>query len=201
MDLIRAWLALVPAVADVDAAGIAGRQLLDRWSEPHRRYHNAAHLSALLSTLNELEASRSVRLAAWFHDAVYDPRRPDNEECSARLAVDVLTRLGLGGAAPEVARLVRLTAGHDPEPGDHDGASLCDADLAVLAWPRREYDGYAAAIRDEYAHVPDPAYRAGRAAVLRGLLDLPVLYRTPDLHDRWEAPARANLARELAALG
>ncbi|HEY2674908.1 MAG TPA: metal-dependent phosphohydrolase, partial [Rugosimonospora sp.] len=144
---------------------------------------------------------RNARLAAWFHDAVYDPRRPDNEERSAALAAQVLTGLGLGGPVPEVVRLILLTARHDAGPEDRDGSALCDADLAVLGWPEREYDGYAEAIRAEYAHVPDEAYRTGRAGVLRRLLGLPALYRTPEPHARWEQPARANLRRELAALG
>jgi len=77
---------------------------------------------------------------------------------------------------------------------------LCDADLAVLARSTDGYDRYAAAIREEYAHVPEEAFRAGRAAVLRHLLDLPAVYRLPRLRDRWEEPARANLRRELDAL-
>jgi predicted metal-dependent HD superfamily phosphohydrolase len=197
VDLIGAWLDLMPGGTGMDAAG---RDLLGRWSEPHRRYHDVAHLTAILSTLDGFGASRPVRLAAWFHDAVYDPRRTDNEGRSARLAVAVLTWLGQADVAPEVARLVLVTAGHDPAPGDRDAAVLCDADLAVLAWPRREYDGYAAAIRAEYAHVPDETYRVGRADVLHRLLDLPALYRTPGPHAEWEAAARVNLGRELDSL-
>jgi predicted metal-dependent HD superfamily phosphohydrolase len=195
-DLLADWLRLVsgPGAAD------AGRDLLRRWSEPHRRYHDVGHLAAVLSTLDKLDAPAEVRLAAWYHDAVYDPRGADNEERSARLAVDALTGLGSGDRAAEVARLVRLTAGHDPTPGDVNGLLLCDADLAVLARSPDGYDRYAAAIREEYAHVPDAAFRSGRAAVLRRLLDLPALYRTPELHERWEAPARANLRRELDGL-
>jgi predicted metal-dependent HD superfamily phosphohydrolase len=198
---MRAWLRLMPAGADAGAAEAAGRDLLDRWGEPHRRYHTVNHLAAMLSTLDEWDAFRNARLAAWFHDAVYDPRRPDNEERSAALAAQVLTGLGLGGPVPEVVRLILLTARHDAGPEDRDGSALCDADLAVLGWPEREYDGYAEAIRAEYAHVPDEAYRTGRAGVLRRLLGLPALYRTPEPHARWEQPARANLRRELAALG
>ena len=194
------WLRLVPDGTDPAAARAAGRSLLDRWAQPQRRYHTVDHLAAVLSTLDELGASVPARLAAWFHDAVYDPRAGDNEERSARLAVEVLTGLGLGGCAVEVARLVRLTAGHDPGPADPDGVALCDADLAVLARPPSGYDRYARAIRAEYRHVPEPAYRAGRAEVLRRLLDLPMLYRTPQLRARWEAAARANLARELDTL-
>lgn len=205
IDLLAAWRRLVSEAAggpadDPAAVADAGRDLLHRWSQPHRRYHDTAHLVAVLSTLEDLAAPVDVRFAAWYHDAVYDPRLPDNEERSAQLAVDALTGLGLGDRAPEVARLVRLTASHDPVPEDVNGALLCDADLAVLAGSPEEYDRYAAAVREEYRHVPDDAFRSGRAAVLRHLLDLPVLYRGAGPYERWEAPARANLRRELDAL-
>jgi predicted metal-dependent HD superfamily phosphohydrolase len=142
-------------------------------------------------------------LAAWFHDAVYDPRAVGdaNERDSAALAESVLAGLGVPApTAAEVRRLILLTAGHTVAPGDPDGALLCDADLAVLAAPPADYDRYAAAIRREYAHVPEPAFRAGRAAVLAGLLTLPALFRLPPLAARWEEPARDNVRRELAAL-
>ncbi|MET7960780.1 HD domain-containing protein [Micromonospora zamorensis] len=185
----------------------AGERLLSQWREPHRHYHTVAHLTAVLDVVDEHAdlAGRPdvVRLAAWFHDAVYDPRAAGdaNERDSAALAESVLT--GLGVPAPTAAgvrRLVLLTAGHTVAPGDPDGALLCDADLAVLAAPPADYDRYAAAIRREYAHVPEPAFRAGRAAVLTGLLALPALFRLPPLAARWEEPARDNMRRELAAL-
>ncbi|WP_433264722.1 HD domain-containing protein [Micromonospora vinacea] len=185
----------------------AGEQLIVRWREPHRHYHTLAHLTAVLDVVDQHAdlAARAdlVRLAAWFHDAVYDPRAAGdaNERDSAALAESVLT--GLGVPAPtvtEVRRLVLLTAGHTVAPGDRDGALLCDADLAVLAAPPARYEGYAAAIRREYAHVPEPAFRAGRAAVLTGLLALPALFRSPPLASRWEEPARDNVRRELTAL-
>ncbi|MEV4119255.1 metal-dependent phosphohydrolase [Micromonospora sp. NPDC049645] len=185
----------------------AGEQLLARWREPHRHYHTVAHLTAVLDVVDQHAdlAGRAdvVRLAAWFHDAVYDPRAAGdaNERDSAALAERVLT--GLGVPAPTVAethRLVLLTAGHAVTPGDRDGALLCDADLAVLAAPTAAYQRYAAAIRREYAHVPEPAFRAGRAAVLTGLLALPALFRSPPLASRWEEPARDNVRRELATL-
>jgi predicted metal-dependent HD superfamily phosphohydrolase len=144
-----------------------------------------------------------VRLAAWCHDAVYDPRAGGdaNERASAELAGDLLTAAGLpADEVRQVRRLVLLTAGHAVGPDDPEGALLCDADLAILAAPPADYDRYAAAVRREYAHVPDPGFRAGRAAVLANLLALPVLFRLPEPHRRWEARARANLSRELATL-
>jgi predicted metal-dependent HD superfamily phosphohydrolase len=77
---------------------------------------------------------------------------------------------------------------------------LCDADLAVLAGDPARYAAYADAVREEYAHVPDDAFRAGRAAVLSGLLAQQPLFRTPSGQASWEAAARVNVAAELAAL-
>lgn len=185
--------------AGLDAAGSSLRQ---RWSEPHRHYHDVAHLTAVLDVIDaHAQAARTpdrVRLAAWWHDAVYDPRAAGdaNERAGAELAERVLGTLGVPHR--EIVRLVLVTAGHDPAPGDTDGTLLCDADLAVLARPAAGYDAYAAAVRREYAHLPDDAFRAGRTRVLESLLALPALYRLPDLHAAWEERARANLTRELA---
>lgn len=179
--------------------------LLARWSEPQRRYHTVTHLVAVLDHVDALEryARRPelVRLAAWFHDAVYRPDRSENEERSAALAVRALTEAEVpASAVAEVARLVRLTVTHDPADGDADGAVLCDADLAVLASPPGAYAAYAAAVREEYGFVPDDAFRAGRAGVLRALLALPALFRTPYGAAHWEERARHNLTTELALL-
>jgi predicted metal-dependent HD superfamily phosphohydrolase len=201
MTLIDRWrTALRDAGCPSASVDGAGEALLDRWREPHRRYHTVAHLTAMLSIVESDGGAAPVRLAVWYHDAVYDPRAAGdaNERASAALASTELTTLGLPApVVAEVHRLVLLTATHAAEPGDDNGALLCDADLAILASPRAEYDVYAAAVREEYAHVPDEAFRAGRAAVLSHLLARPTLYR---LHTEWEEPARANLARELAML-
>jgi predicted metal-dependent HD superfamily phosphohydrolase len=99
-----------------------------------------------------------------------------------------------------VVRLVLLTAGHDAEPGDANGAVLCDADLAVLAGPPDAYAAYASAVREEYAHLSDEEFTAGRIAVLERLLGLPSLYRLGDVADDWTPRARANLTAELTLL-
>ncbi|MCW6007913.1 metal-dependent phosphohydrolase [Micromonospora sp. CPCC 205371] len=199
MSLIDRWrAALRDAACPSGAVDGVGEALVARWREPHRRYHTVAHLTSILSIVESSPAP--VRLAAWYHDAVYDPRAAGdaNERASATLAERELTALGLPApVVAEVRRLVLLTGTHAVEPGDDNGAMLCDADLAILASPPADYDAYAAAVREEYAHVPDEAFRAGRAAVLSHLLALPTLYRR---HAEWERPARANLARELAVL-
>ncbi|MGW2471600.1 HD domain-containing protein [Streptomyces sp. NPDC001665] len=179
--------------------------LLARWAEPQRKYHTTAHLAAVLDRIDALAGhaadADAVRLAAWFHDAVYRPDRSENEERSAVLAERALPEAGVPGAVTgEVARLVRLTVTHDPAAGDTNGEVLCDADLAILAAPPKEYGEYAAQVREEYGFVPDEAFREGRAAVLRQLLGLPRLFRTPYGMREWEPRARQNLLTELELL-
>ncbi|MET9655352.1 MULTISPECIES: hypothetical protein [unclassified Streptomyces] len=185
-----------------------GRNLLARWAEPQRRYHTVDHLRAVLDRIDELAdlggeggELELIRLAAWFHDAVYRPDRSENEERSAVLAEKALTEAGLTvHEVAEVARLVRLTVSHDPADGDINGEALCDADLAILASAPDTYARYTAAVREEYAFVPEDAFREGRAAVLRHLLSLPRLFRTPYGAAAWESAARGNMERELKAL-
>ncbi|WEH35197.1 hypothetical protein PZB75_18625 [Streptomyces sp. AM 4-1-1] len=179
--------------------------LLARWAEPQRRYHTTDHLRTVLDRVDALAGHAAdpdlVRLAAWFHDAVYRPDRSENEERSAALAERALPEAGLSPrATAEVARLVRLTVTHDPAGGDTNGEVLCDADLAILASGPKEYGLYAAQVREEYGFVPDDAFRDGRAAVLRGLLGLPRLFRTPFGVAEWESRARRNLTTELDLL-
>ncbi|WP_309096069.1 hypothetical protein [Streptomyces sp.] len=179
--------------------------LLGRWQEPQRRYHTVEHLAAVLDRVDVLEEyardPEAVRLAAWFHDAVYLPDRSENEERSARLAERALAEAGVPDArTAEVARLVRLTVTHDPADDDPDGQVLCDADLAVLASPPSAYAAYTTAVRAEYHFVPNDAFRTGRAGILRQLLALPRLFRTPYGAERWEATARYNLTAELEML-
>ncbi|MGY1830704.1 metal-dependent phosphohydrolase [Geodermatophilus sp. SYSU D01180] len=173
------------------------------WSEPHRRYHDLHHLAAVLGLVDALGAAAddpaAVALAAWYHDVVYDPTRGDNEQASAERARAGLTGLVPAARVDEVVRLVLLTAGHDAADGDANGAVLCDADLAVLAGPPGAYAAYASAVREEYGHLSDEVFTAGRIAVLESLLALPALYRLPGTRE-WEPRARANLAAELTLL-
>ncbi|WP_432834362.1 HD domain-containing protein [Dactylosporangium sp. CA-092794] len=197
--MIEAWQRIFPGEERV------GRDLLARWSEPHRRYHTPEHLALMLRVIDEhaglADDADAVRLAAWFHDAVYAVFAADNEERSALLAVRALSGLGFCEArAEEVARLVRLTAGHAVAPGDRNGGLLADADLAILASEKPDYVRYAAAVRDEYAAVPDEVFRPARAGILRKLADLPDIFRVVPARAEWTARARANLEAEIRTL-
>lgn len=179
-------------------------ELLGRWREPHRHHHGERHLREVLAAVDLLaeagEDLTAVRLATWFHDAVY-AGRPDDEERSAQLARDRLTAAGLDEPlVDEVVRLVLLTRTHDPEPADRAGALLSDADLSVLGADPDRYAAYVAGVRREHAHVDADGWRAGRGRVLRDLLGRKPLFHNVPGRQQWEPRARANLAAELADL-
>jgi len=187
-------------------SGAVRDELIARYSEPHRRYHTMTHIEDCLaqvaaSTDMDDHQRGLMDAAIWFHDAVYDATRTDNEAESAKLAAD---RLAAEGAPQsfidEVVRLILLTAGHAVQAGDVLGARLVSIDLSILGAEADRYDAYAAAIREEYAHVPEPLYRAGRAAILGRFLDSEALFTDPLWAERYETRARVNLGREIAAL-
>lgn len=199
--LLQHWNALIPGQDPL------GRELIARWGEDHRHYHDHSHLLAVLEALRTLQEhgerpgaeSRAVWLAAWFHDAVYKGVAGKDEEDSAALAHGKLS--GAGCQPEEVAesvRLVLLTAHHAPADDDASGAMLCDADLSILGSRPDNYRRYLAAVRKEYAHVGDADFAAGRAAVVRRLLALEPLYRTDTARKLWLGQARQNLGAELA---
>lgn len=200
VPLLNRWNAVMPGH---DALFL---DLLDRWSESHRRYHGCTHLLAVLEALDLLtgpaEPPRTVLLAAWFHDAVYQGIAGQDEEESARLAEVRLAEAGLpADDVAEVARLVRLTSDHRPASGDDGGALLCDADLSVLGGEPESYARYVAAVREDYAHIGDADFAAGRTAVVRQLLALDPLFHTDRARTLWLDAARRNLRGELDTAG
>jgi predicted metal-dependent HD superfamily phosphohydrolase len=175
--------------------------LVVAYSGPSRHYHNLAHVEDCLVALagvDDLSATDREILtqAIWWHDVVYDPTRSDNEERSAQLAeqhVAVDIRV-------EVGRLIRLTKTHLVEPDDRLGAILISIDLSILGAEPLRYDAYAAAIRKEFAYVPEGDYRAGRSKVLSRFAAQPVIFPDAAFARRYDRQARENLARELASL-
>ena len=177
------------------------------YAEPHRHYHDERHLDDCLWHLDQLHglSERERRLLRWallWHDAVYDPERTDNEERSAEIAFNELTSCNLEeSTAREVARLILLTKGHRVQDKDRLGALMVSIDLSILGSDEDRYLGYVRGVREEYAHVPDEAWRAGRSAVLERLLAADPLFADAQFRERFEAPARRNMKQELKGLG
>jgi predicted metal-dependent HD superfamily phosphohydrolase len=196
------WQALWQALGGEAPPG-SFAQLDAAYGAADRHYHGAAHIEACLAHLRRwrhlARDPALVELALWVHDLVYDTRRQDNEAASAERGCQWLEQAGLGEQAPALREMVLATR-HQQPPGDADAALVVDIDLSILASDASLYAGYEAAVRAEYAWVPAALFRAGRAKLLRQLLAQPALYHHAPLAALWEAPARHNLERALAAL-
>lgn len=202
------------AGATVDETEIeaTGRRLIARWMQPARHFHNVRHLTDVLARVDELAPETHepdlVRLAAWYHGAIFDAdaiaagdqRGGEDEAASAELARAELEALGVTTEhAGRVAELVEALRRHAPRPDDEDCNVLCDADLAMLAGDPQRYKTYLSEIRAEYAHLPVEEFVRARIAILRKLVNRESLFRTP-LGAAWEGPARQNLQAELHRL-
>lgn len=196
----RAWAGLGVASAPEDVFS----ELLSRYGQAHRAYHVRRHLEDCLASLNEVRAQcehpDEVAIALWFHDAIYEPRRSDNEAASA----DWLTRVARDAGVPasSVARMHALVMAtrHTASADEHDAKMLVDIDLSILGAPAARFDMYEMQVRREYRWVPGPIYRARRAEILEGFLDRPVIYATQYFHERLEQTARQNLLRSISLL-
>ena len=202
----------VGATAPTDQIRDAGQALVDRWGSPGRSFHNLKHLVDVLVRVDELVEETHepdvVRLAAWYHGAIFDSadrkayanRGGEDEIASAGLARVELLALGVPEVrAQRVHDLVVALVRHVPNPSDFDCAVLCDADLAMLAAEPQKYKAYLQDIRAEYAHLPLEDYLRARVRILHKLLARPSLFVSP-LGSAWEEPARQNLSAELQRL-
>ena len=206
----KAWTEAVCLLGgDQQVARAAAADLGARYAESHRRYHGGMHVRAVVQDVAVLagelrlpaEERAVLTIAAGAHDVVYDGHPGDDERRSASWARHWLARAGVGEAhTAKVEELVLATTAHSASPDDPAAWVLLDADLAILGADPPAYDRYRLAVREEYAALDEPAWRAGRMAVMSGLLARDPLYGTRAARRRWEATARANIARELDSL-
>lgn len=205
LDVLRERF--VAAAAAMGASGGAAwvfDELVERYGEPHRRYHTLEHVDACLRWLDAFadlaERPEEVELALWFHDAVYDPKSRSNEEDSAALARARLAALGVRPASIErICGFVEATRGHAPAVGDT--GLVLDLDLSIFASSEEGFQRFERQIREENGFVPAPLYRAARRKIVTQYLRREALYNHPAIRERWEAQARRNLAVQVRRLG
>lgn len=173
-------------------------ELTERYTEPHRRFHDLSHIAQLLLRGRALQLDAEQVMAIWFHDAIYEPGAHNNEELSAALAVERLTAAGWAdGAIKKVERIVLDTARH--RPSIDASRNVMDLDLSTLAGSWQDYWGLCVRLREEYGSMSDDQWTHGRRGFIQSMLDRDRIFCT-----RWaeplEAQARANLQRELRVL-
>lgn len=176
--LVGRWERLLPGQSEL------GLNLLARWEEPHRSYHNSAHLLEMLNHLERLAQIEGVCLpntlvlAAWFHDAVYQGVPGSDEAVSADLARQLLAGLVCDATVEATAQLVQATATHSSQLTHAMVAAgleqvhldlFFDADLAILGSNPDRYRRYVAGVRAEFSQLPEHDFVRGRLAVLKQL--------------------------------
>ncbi|MFC5474445.1 hypothetical protein [Paraherbaspirillum soli] len=180
--------------------------LLERYSEPHRKYHTLQHLDECLAKLPEVRELAShpaeIEVALWFHDAVYSVLRHDNEEKSAEWACASIQKAGLPQEVGNRVHSLIMATRHRAVPTDLDAAILVDVDLSILGAPRARFEQYERQIREEYSYVPTFLFSKKRAQILQEFFDRPRIFTTPIFFERYERQARENLQASLkSALG
>ena len=180
------------------------RRLVACYSEPHRKYHTMQHLEECFRHFERVrsfaEHASEVELALWFHDAIYNTKKKDNEERSAEWARDSALAAGLTvDQASRIHELV-MTTMHNAVPVARDAAVLVDIDLGILGADAMRFDEYEVQVREEYSWVPGPLYRAGRRKILQEFANREHIYSTEYFRAEYEARARDNIARSLARL-
>lgn len=207
--LLRQWNEYFSEFADL------GEHLLDQWEQPHRAYHNSAHLLEMLTTLEKLAAvTPALVLATWLHDIVYDARRGDDEDASARFAQDVCAPLVRQGAITQqeldaVAALIEATATHTISQLsraitevfiEEEVQAFFDADMAILGAKTPRYDRYSAGVRQEFSRFSDEEFTRGRKQFLTDATAREQLFYTEKARQLFDEQARRNMRRELKNL-
>ena len=195
------WQKLAAPRVPQDALG----ELLRAYSSPDRYYHNLIHIQDCLSIFDQTRSlaayPEEVELAIWFHDAVYDTKRSDNEQKSAAWAEAVIQQSGLSREiAKRVASLI-LDTRHQEEVTEEDAQLLVDVDLSILGREAEVFWQYEENIRKEYTWVPEDVFRRERVKILRGFLARQHIYYHREYRERFEARTRANLEQAIARLG
>jgi predicted metal-dependent HD superfamily phosphohydrolase len=178
--------------------------LLARYSEPHRKYHSLQHLTEVLQLFDSVRHLAAhpaeVEVALWFHDAIYEVQKHDNEERSAQWARAAALAAGIQQETADRLYTLVMATRHTSVPAEPDEQLLVDIDLSILGADSERFDQYERQIRDEYAFVPLELFKQKRRAILQTFLARPRIFSAPHLAQRFEEAARANLLRAETAL-
>ncbi len=174
------------------------------YSSKKRHYHTLSHLEDISTQLDEIRKKLNDRevilFTLYYHDAIYDARKTDNEERSAALAMRRMEEIGVPEESrSKCAAQIIATKSHQKSP-DSDTNLFTDADLSILGRPWDDYEAYFKKIRKEYSIYPDFLYKPVRNKVLAHFLALEKIFKTNIFHSKFELSAKANIARELAHL-
>lgn len=204
MTSLARWQSTWRQLGAANSDGNLFERLVVCYSEPHRKYHTMQHLKECFALVENVaqfaERPGEVELALWFHDAIYNTHKKDNEKQSAEWARESALAAGLTTEqADRIFQLV-MTTRHNAVPAGKDAEVLVDIDLGILGADVARFDEYEVQVREEYAWVPRFLYRKERRRILQEFASRPFIYCTEYFRIHYEDQARENIARSLARL-
>lgn len=175
-----------------------------KYSTKRRHYHNLSHVKYMIDRAiqhkEKLIDFDIVLFSIFYHDIVYNTMRQDNEQKSADIARDRLTKLGVPLDKSKACQNQIIATKDYKDNENNDTNYLLDFDLAILGDTAENYEIYRKNIRKEYSIYPDFLYKKGRKKVLEHFLDMDRIFKTNEFHESFESQARENLKKELQKL-
>ena len=170
--------------------------LVARYEDDGRYYHNLKHIQNVLEIIESVRVIaadlEAIKLAAWFHDVIYDPAATDNEEQSVILFNKLAHNILPETVIQKVSKIIKATL-HIDNPEDLDEAFMLDIDLSSIAgsWQRFTKDN--SNLRREAKDQDCRDYCEKKISFFNMLLDKDRIYFTDFFHAAFEEKARHNM--------
>lgn len=170
----------------------------------NRYYHNISHLEYMINQAvqykDKIMDFDVILFSIYYHDIIYNIHKKDNEEKSAEIATDRLSKMGVPQANIIACQNQIIATKLHKYNANMDTNFLLDFDLAILGDTPQNYKSYTKNIRKEYAIYPDLLYKIVRKKVILNFLNMDSIFKTKDFQDKYEQQARKNLKMELEEL-
>lgn len=152
--------------------------LVDYFHEQRRHYHTFEHLYELLILTQKhkhlITNYPVILLSIFFHDIVYNPQSPFNEEDSNDVFLQFVMECNsqqVSSISNQVFAIIQMTKSHKlPPSADFDTQFFSDIDMGILGSNSTRYAKYAAQIRLEYNFVEFNAFCTKRSDFLSSCL-------------------------------
>jgi len=186
--------------------------VIKAYDDKSRSYHGIKHIERMLKELKEYEINNPdkiknpeiLRYGIFMHDIVNGSK--NDVEDSLEIALKLLdkSKNPKFREQKDLLKEIILATKHDSSVPDEDlsleAKLIADVDLAILGSDKKTYEIYAKQIRREYSQYPDDVYKAGRIAILEGILSKPNIYKLEYFQKKYQQKAEENIRNEIASL-
>jgi len=182
-----------------DASAEIHQRLVDSYNESQRRYHTLGHIDHCLSMFDQCKSLAinpdALEIAVWFHDAIFEPGKSDNEALSAELYDEFSAGVHADEFRALVGRMIMATLHNGLSLDDSDAGYMVDIDLSSFGLPWEDFLRDSRHLREESAELSDADYFQKQGAFRSCLLARPHFYQTDFFRRHYEQQARDNLAK------